>query len=217
MSDTLLEQIMHAPQLRLYYERIGAVLEHEQQQRQQFYATMREGDKAEFINGEMIMHSPVWLQHNEASFNLAMLLKAFVQRHNLGFVGHEKILISLTRNDYEPDSCFFGHQKASAFVPNQMHFPAPDFAVEILSESTEHTDRTTKYEDYAAHGVQEYWMIDPETETVEQHILQDSHYYLLTRARTGIIISTAVPGFEISIRAIFDSAEHMAALQRLIA
>ncbi|MEY4539280.1 MAG: hypothetical protein RLZZ306_1037, partial [Bacteroidota bacterium] len=27
--------------------------------------------------------------------------------HQLGFVGIEKIMITLTRNDYEPDICFF--------------------------------------------------------------------------------------------------------------
>ena len=37
----------------------------------------------------------------------------FVRKHDLGSVFHEKILIVLNRNDYEPDICFFGPEKAS--------------------------------------------------------------------------------------------------------
>jgi Uma2 family endonuclease len=217
MEDKIIEQLFEAPQLRLYYNRIGEVLESEQQRRQEFYVTMTEGDKVEFINGAIIMHSPVKLHHNHASFNLAMLLKAFVDKHNLGFVGHEKILVSLTRNDYEPDICFFGCAKASQFTPEQMQFPAPDFVAEILSPSTEERDRGVKYQDYAAHGVAEYWLVDPESGTLEQHIAQGDRYDLRTKARTGIVSSVAVPAFEIPIRAIFDPAEHMVALQQILA
>jgi len=37
-----------------------------------------------------------------------------VEKNNLGFIGHEKILIALTRNDYEPDICYFGASKIRA-------------------------------------------------------------------------------------------------------
>jgi Uma2 family endonuclease len=98
-----------------------------------------------------------------------------------------------------------------------MQFPAPDFVVKILSPSTEERDRGVKYQDYAAHGVAEYWLIDPEAGTLEQYALQGDHYDLQTKARTGIVSSVAVPACEIPIRAIFDPAEHMAALQQILA
>ncbi len=53
--------------------------------------------------------------------------------------------------------------------PEQMKYPAPDFIAEILSPSTESVDRITKFEDYAAHGVAEYWLIDPAKKIVEQY------------------------------------------------
>jgi Uma2 family endonuclease len=67
--------------------------------------------------------------------------------------------------------CFFDNAKASTFQPEQMIHPAPDFVVEILSTSTEARDRGIKFEDYAAHGVREYWLVDPEGETLEQYLL----------------------------------------------
>ena len=146
-----------------------------------------------------------------------MLLNVFVQKHGLGIVFHEKILIVLTRNDYEPDICFFGPEKANAFTPSQSKFPAPDLIVEVLSESTEANDRGIKFEDYAAHGVAEYWIVDPVAETIEQYLLQEGVYRLAVKVKTGTIASAVVAGFEIPVRAVFDGTEQLAALQAILA
>lgn len=214
---SILDTIIQSPQLPQYIDRLQHVLDEERQRREQFFERMTENDKAEFINGEMVMHSPVKLRHNEAVRNLLVLLSIHVQQRDLGLVGFEKLLISLTRNDYEPDLCFFRVEHAIDFAPDQMRFPAPDFIVEVLSPSTEANDRGVKFEDYAAHGVAEYWLIDPVSETVEQYLLESDVFILQIKARTGTITSLAVAGFEIPIRAIFDAAEHAAALQQLFA
>jgi Uma2 family endonuclease len=125
--------------------------------------------------------------------------------------------VALSRNDYEPDICYFRPAKAALIHRDQMTFPAPDMVVEVLSPSTEKTDRTIKLDDYAAHGVAEYWIIDPDTETVEQYVLKDEHYELVIKARTGAISSAAVQGFDIPIRAIFDLTENQAALRTIMA
>ncbi len=214
--DTLLEELIHSPQLPQYYHQIGTLLAEEQRRRQEFYQTISESDKAEFINGEIIYHSPVKLRHTEAAGNLLVLLRTFVQLHNLGFVGYEKTMLALSRNDYEPNICFFRRERAAQFSPDQIKFPAPDFVVEVLSPSTEQIDRGIKFEDYAAHGVAEYWIIDPEQRIAEQYILQDERYTLLTKARSGVLASTAVEGFVIPIGALFDQAENLAALQAIV-
>lgn len=170
----------------------------------------------EFINGEIIFHSPVKLQHNDATILLGMLLKAFVAKNKLGFVGVEKIMVSLTRNDYEPDICFFGKEKAKKFKRKQVQFPAPDFVVEILSDSTAKNDRETKFQDYAAHGVQEYWIIDAEKEIVEQYFLQNESYELLLKAKDGKIESVVLPEFKIPIQANFDEQINLKTLANLI-
>lgn len=217
-TDTLLEQVLESPKMGLYFQEIQHIFEEERQKRQHFYDTIIDHDKAEFINGEVIMHSPVRLEHTVAAGFLLVLLKTYVDKHDLGFVGHEKIMIPLTRSDYEPDLCFFHKSKASQFTSGQWQFPAPDLIVEILSDSTEQIDRETKFIDYAAHGVQEYWIIDPAAESVEQSILQEGQdaYALLIKAKTGKITSVAIPGFEIPIRAIFDRAENQKALHQII-
>lgn len=214
---SVLDVLIQSPRLPQYIDHLRHVLDEERQRREEFYERITEDQKAEFINGEMIVHSPVKLRHAEASFNLATLLRLYVQHNNLGLVGYEKLLISLTRNDYEPGLCFFRAEVAATFAPDQMRFPAPDLVIEVLSPSTEANDRGVKFEDYAAHGVAEYWLIDPQSEALEQYLLDGDAFTLQIKARTGTVSSAAVAGFEIPIRAIFDAAEHAAALQRLLA
>lgn len=125
-------------------------------------------------------------------------------------------MISLTRNDYEPDICYFNAAKAADFMDDQRRFPAPDLAVEFLSKKTASRDRGIKYEDYAAHGVQEYWIIDPVRKTVEQYVLTDSAYELTMKASEGILRSVAVEGFAIPIAAIFDKQENLRVLNDMM-
>ena len=129
---------------------------------------------------------------------------------------YEKLLISLTRNDYEPDICFFRREVSQAFSPQQMKFPAPDFIVEILSETTARTDREIKFDDYAAHGVKEYWIIDPDAEFVEQYLLRGEEYLLTQKTDSGILKSEAIAGFAVPVRAMFDEQDNLAALRALM-
>jgi Uma2 family endonuclease len=214
--EAILEPLVHSPKLSLYLEQLQGIVSDEQARRQRFYAEITEDQKAEFINGEIVIQSPAKLEHNRASVLLLRLLSTYVSVHQLGFVGHEKMLISLTRNDYEPDICFFLKSKADEFIQEQWQFPTPDFIVEVLSLSTEDIDRTIKFEDYAAHGVGEYWIIDPDAETVEQYVLTGDVYKLLLKVQTGTIRSRVIAGFEISVRAIFDEQENLRVLQTFL-
>jgi Uma2 family endonuclease len=215
-AEQALQQLLRSPRLPEAMRRLQAVARAEAKKRRYFYNVVTERQKAEFINGEIVVHSPVKYQHNQASFRLATLLSAYVQRHDLGSVGHEKLLVTLTRNDYEPDICYFRREKAQTFTPDQSKFPAPDLVVEVLSESTEAVDRGVKFEDYASHGIGEYWIVDPDEETIEQYLLHEGSYRLAVKVKTGSIASMAVQGFEIPVRAVFDPTEQLAALQAML-
>lgn len=214
--EKVLEPLVTSPKLALYVSELGDILEREKKTRAQFYDDMDEGDKTEFINGEVIMHSPVKKRHNDCGRRLLLVIGSYVQTHHLGFVGYEKTLISLTRNDYEPDLCFFGRDQADAFTAEQMIFPAPDFIVEILSASTEARDRGVKFEDYAAHGVREYWLVDPEQEVLEQYLLSAGEYRLELKSKDGHVTSPVLAGLTLPVRALFDDAVNMQTLQTLL-
>ena len=141
------------------------------------------------------------------STNLVRKLVPFVYDNRLGKGGIEKVMIRLTRNDYEPDICFWSQEKAQAFTAKQSAFPPPDFVVEILSESTRERDRGIKVDDYARHGIHEYWLIDPEAETIEQYLLQGETYGLSVKLKSGRIEAQAISGFGLDLADIFHFEE----------
>lgn len=211
-----LNQILEMPNAAILAERLRIALAEEQKNRRHFYEIITEGKKMEFINGEIIFHSPAKLRHTNSVKLLTKLLDTYVFKNDFGYVGGEKMLISLTRNDYEPDVCFFEKAKSQDFKPDQMQFPAPDLTIEVLSPSTEKTDRETKFQDYAAHGIREYWIVDAKKETIEQYFLQAEEYELLLKAKDGTIQSVVLPDFKIQIRAAFDEQTNLEELKRII-
>ncbi len=108
-------------------------LEAEQAKREKFRDDLTPSVKQEFISGEVVVHSPAKAKHLRATENLINLVRNYVQAHRLGEVFSEKALICLTRNDYEPDICYFSQAKSATFHGDMMEFPAPDFVVEVLS------------------------------------------------------------------------------------
>jgi Uma2 family endonuclease len=202
---TILENIIQSPKLKDHFEWLRNYIKEEQQKRKDFYDFVTEDMKAEFINGEVIIHSPVANEHESVSNELNTLINVYVSIQKLGRVTHEKLMISLTRNDYEPDICFFKKEKAVRFKEGQKLFPAPDMVVEVLSKSTEKYDRGIKLEDYALHGIKEYWIIDPRQKTIEKFLLKNKKYELDEKVhQANIISSTVIKGFSIPAKAIFN-------------
>jgi Uma2 family endonuclease len=131
-------------------------------------------------------------------------------------------MIGLTRNDYEPDVAFWRKEVSDTFEPDMSVYPRPDLVIEVLSPGRENTLRDTKIklEDYAAHSVPEYWIVDPKKKTVEQYLLSEptSGAYELHK-KVGIadaIQSVVLQGFTIPVRAIFDASVNADVLRELL-
>jgi Uma2 family endonuclease len=214
--NAILEPILQSSKIHLIAEELNSYIKNEQQNRMDFYKTVTEQQKAEFINGEIKVQSPVTLKHNVIVSRLSRLLTTFVSINDLGFVGVEKVLIKLLRNDYEPDICYFTKEKAKDFGNKTMFFPAPDFVVEVLSKSTEKIDRTIKKEDYAVNKIKEYWIIDSENEIVEQYLLHKNEYVLNLKINEGILHNKVIKGFDIEVDALFNDATCNINLKKII-
>ena len=214
--DMLLAPLRHSPQLIEAVDLLQEQLRAERQRRTQFYAEMTREQKIEFIDGEAILHSPAKNVHLDVTANIAQLLRTYASLRQLGEVKIEKCLCVFPRNDYEPDVVFFRHAKAGALQPNTMKFPIPDLIVEVLSESTEARDRGVKFEDYQAHGVGEYWIVDAERAVVEQYLLRSGAYELVLKSGSGELCSEVVPGLVVPVRAFFQAEENLAALRGML-
>ncbi len=209
-------EILSSPFLPDIFRQIQEQLEKERKKREEFLSNIDEDSSAEFINGEIVYHSPVSWRHSQASGLLYRLLSFFVDKYDLGEVHHERVMLHFPRNNYEPDIAFWTKEKAKNFKPGQLLFPPPDFVVEIISPSTEENDRGVKFIDYAFNEVGEYWIIDPEAETIEQYLNKGREFYLAKKFITGDFIrSFVIKGFKIPVSAVFYKEENLRILKML--
>lgn len=201
---SILDSIRQSNHFGQWLEQLNRDWETEQRLRHAFWASHDEGAKAEFINGEIVYHSPVYGRHWMVMENITTALLPYIRKHKLGRMAWEKVMCRFTRNDYEPDIVFWRKEVAGQFKAKQSAFPPPDFIVEILSDSTEERDRGVKFDDYATHGVREYWIVDPEEESVEQYLHDGVALKLEVKIKTGVLQAIAVPGFEIAVEDLFS-------------
>lgn len=214
--ESLLEPIRHSPMRVELTEQLQRELAEERERREKFYHEMTPEQKVEFIDGEVVMHSPARNRHLLVTLHLTQLLGPFVATRKLGEVRVEKCLCVFPRNDYEPDLVFFGPAKSKGLDAETMKFPIPDLVVEVLSKSTEERDRGVKFEDYALHGVGEYWIIDPDAGVVEQYLPGENGYELAMKTSSGRLVSRVVEGFVIPVEAIFEAEANLSALRDLL-
>ena len=203
-TSTILDTLLATPHSELIIAEYHRLMDEERSRIAEFLNSISENMKAEFINGEIVMHSPVMKRHWVASNKITSRLSLFVEENDLGIVGSEKVMIDCSRNKYEPDIVFFKKDKADTFHKEQLLFPPPDFIAEILSDSTRQNDYHVKFQDYAAHGVTEYWIVDPEIQTIEQFILEGDRYELKHRFKHDDHIDSAViEGFRLDMSRIW--------------
>ncbi len=216
MSLTL--ELLQRPTLALEVKEIAAFLAEEGKAREEFRDKIQPHEKGEFINGETIMHSPSRHAHNTTRSLIEQSVQVAIQAGKIsGLVVSEKAMCAFTRNDYEPDVAWFGPEKAKLIGPDTTIYPVPDFIAEVLSPATRKRDRGVKFDDYAAHGVAEYWIVDADDRTVEQYVLESSgEYKLAEKLAHSDIHPRSFPGMSIPLDALFDSAANFAFLKTLL-
>lgn len=215
-TSEILDLLMDTPEAFKILEKAQDMLRDEQKKREEFYNWVTDDLKAEFINGEIIVHSPVKSSHAQASENLFRILSIYALKHQLGRVTHEKVMARFTRNDYEPDVMFFSKEKADSIQPNQSLFPVPDFVIEVLSDSTAERDRGIKFRDYEAHQVSEYWLVDVENLTIEQFVIKNGQYELIKKTDEGFIHCSVLKGLDLPVEAIFNEQKQFEFIQKII-
>ncbi|MEM1124679.1 MAG: Uma2 family endonuclease, partial [Bacteroidota bacterium] len=88
-----------------------------------------------------------------------------------------------------------------------------------LSKSTKSKDRGVKFDDYAAHGIAEYWLIDPKKEIVEKYSLPNKSTEYLLDGKFNVeeeISSNTLEGFKIPVKAIFDEVVFFETLSKIV-
>ena len=80
----------------------------------------------------------------------------------------------------------------------------PEMVIEILSPSTSRHDRLVKFQLYQRFGVLEYWIVDPETKTVQANILSEGRYYASVYGDADDIPVHILENFKINLPDVFE-------------
>jgi len=112
-------------------------------------------------------------------------------------------MILTERTVPQPDVVFVSRARL-AIIQDRLR-GAADLVAEVISEGSRHRDRIEKRDLYEQHGVQEYWMIDPDARTVEVLFLEHGEYQLAGRWRENQSAqSRLLPGFSVAVGELFS-------------
>lgn len=135
-----------------------------------------DGRRHELIDGEHYMTPAPSIKHQQISMNLSRALSNYLAARRIGRAYAAPCDVVLSDTDVvQPDLLVVLSAKASIVTGQNIH-GVPDLIIEILSESTRRTDEIVKRKLYARYGVQEYWIVDPELETVKVYRMTPPGY-----------------------------------------
>jgi Uma2 family endonuclease len=170
-----------------------------------------DGTRHELIDGELYVTPTPRLKHQRVSSNLSGRIFMYLREYPLGRVYSAPVdVVFSDSNVVEPDVLYISREREERQATERYLAGAPDLVVEILSPSTRYVDLGVKLRLYERFAVPEYWVIDPENETVKIYRLEESQLQLRTKLSRGdgtsvaVISTSLLPGFQVSLDEIFE-------------
>ena len=157
----------------------------------------------ELWDGELIMAPAPFFDHQKTVLRFYRKLDDWVSFGKLGEVIASPIDMVLSpHRAVQPDVAFIATARLG-IIQRVIRGPA-DLVAEVVSLEGRSRDPIEKRDLYEQHGVKEYWIIDPEPETVEVLALMNGRYELVKRSRPGdTAASQLLPGFKVAVDYLF--------------
>jgi Uma2 family endonuclease len=168
---------------------------------EQFLEWLDENTFAEWVDGEVAPMSAASAQHQDISGFLGALLRLYAEEHTAGMVlaAPFQMRLSRIRRGRTPDLMFIAKEHLTQLKPNFLDGPA-DCVIEIASLEGAMIDRGTKYGEYEASGVREYWVFDPERKRADFFVLDSEKRYQRVKPNAeGRYDSIILPGFWLNV------------------
>lgn len=130
----------------------------------------------ELLDGTVVAMSPrPAVNHNRVASRISSIFEHYLWGKKCIPFGDGTDLYLSEKDRFVPDGmivCDKDKVKADGV------YGAPDLVVEILSPSTARNDRGYKKEKYEEYGVPEYWIVNPNDQSIEVYLLQEGRYKL---------------------------------------
>lgn len=161
--------------------------------------------KVELIAGVLYMTPSPGVPHSNAVSRLNRLLNDYLTKSAAkGRLYFPRTGIWTRPNTWlEPDLFYLSAETWARLDPD--HLTTADLVVEVISPGSAIYDRNTKADTYAALGVKELWLVDERSQIVEVRVLEGDRYTLGTTLTSDErLTSTVLPGFECTVREVFE-------------
>jgi Uma2 family endonuclease len=167
------------------------------------YMRLPEGTFAELIEGEIFVTPSPGFDHQQVIGELFVALREYVRSREAGALAMAPLDVYLPSGDVvQPDLVFVATGNRSAI--QQWVRGVPDLLVEVVSADRPERDRIVKRDLYARNGVPEYWIVDPETRSVEVLVIESGRYVPHGYFEAGdSLTSRSLPGFALPLEGVF--------------
>lgn len=173
-----------------------------------YRALPEDGLRYEVLDGVLYVSPAPSIRHQELVRDITLALHLHCRARDLGQVLPAPVDTHLGTHDVaQPDVLFVAAENLDRFTEAKLE-GAPDLAVEVLS-SDKRRDVVLKRARYQAAKIPEYWLVDPEIESVEVLRLDAAGVYqtaqrLAMHTGGGVLESPLLPGLRLDLAQLFQ-------------
>jgi Uma2 family endonuclease len=168
-----------------------------------------DGLRHELIDGEHYVTPSPNTRHQAISLQLTLLIGNWLERNPIGRLFYAPLDVVLSDFDVvEPDLLYLSNARAADVLSQQHVRGVPELVIEIGSPGTRKRDETIKRRLYERTGVSEYWVVDPEIDTIRVYGREADGFARVVElsAEAGDVLTTPLlPGLEIPLTRVFKS------------
>jgi Uma2 family endonuclease len=173
------------------------------------FVELEEDDPRELLDGHLVEIEVPTRTHERIVAALIAFLTQWGWSHDSGEVLASSYKIRIDdRRGTMPDVQFYRRGNFPRGQEKGLEKGRPDLVVEVISPSSRSKDSVHKLHDYAAIGVPEYWLLDPEARTMERLLLREG-VYSIVEALEGdrVFRPESFPGLEIDLGRLWRDPE----------
>lgn len=161
----------------------------------------------EIIDGELFMTRAPHIRHQSAAGKIHVRLELWSEETALGRAFQTPGIVFSPNDAVIPDVVWISQERFASGIDKAGHLTvAPELIVEILSpgEKNEQRDREFKLKLYSIHGVQEYWIVNWQLQTVEVYRREAARLHIVsTLMLNDQLTSPLLPKFQLPIASVF--------------
>ncbi|NJL05040.1 MAG: Uma2 family endonuclease [Chloroflexaceae bacterium] len=148
-------------------------------------------------------------QHQRIVLALYRLLYAYIlATHPHGILLVAPLRLRLSPHRYREPDLLYLHAPDDP-RRTDTHWDGADLVLEVVSPSNAELDQVTKRREYAAHGIPEYWIVDPLAATLTVLVLPDQQHAYSEHGcfRPGMLAtSPTFAGLQLDVQTVFGGA-----------